>query len=215
MPAANEIKISCDCIRYGDAIIRVANISRMYIVKFFNRDRQKYHDALEKYENDKRIYEIVESNKKASKLRNCIITAILFFLMSVVLFQTVGRTAEQITPIKVIEVLCIVVSAVCILMAILTFRKNVAYGVEPPAEKTFPDRHGLFIELNSGKSVVFTALDEIGRQSLRILRDNINDAALQQSPIIFNMTENHISVENNDGIISTGDEADNIVNKEF
>ncbi len=210
MPAANEIQIDGHCIRYGDDIIRVSNISRMYIVQFFNRDRKKYQDALKKYKEDKKIYEAIESNKKAARLRNSVITAALFLILTIVIFQASARFAD-LKSLPIWGMLCIGISAVCILIAVLTFRKQIVYGVEPPEEKPFPDRHGLFIEMNSGRSAVFTALDEIGKQALRALRDNINEAAFRQTSIVFNMTENHIQLEHNEGIISVGDNASNIM----
>lgn len=83
MSVTNEVRIDRDSVRYGDDIIRVSNISRMYIIKFFNRKRKKYEDDLKKYENDKRIYEILETNRKNSRLWIFIIAAICLFLLGI------------------------------------------------------------------------------------------------------------------------------------
>lgn len=90
-------------------------------------------------------------------------------------------------------------------------RKKVVYNRKPPEKGDFPENYGLVIEMNSGQSVIFKALDEIGKENLRTFRDNINDAA-QQQPSVFNLTEHHIQVEKNEGAIVIGDE--NIVNGE-
>ncbi len=208
MPAANEIQIDGHCIRYGDDIILVSNISRMYIIQFFNRERKEYQDALKKYEERKKIYEAIENSKKTSRLRNSIIAAVLFLILTTVAFRIAERFTE-LQPLRLWGMFCLGIAAICILIAIITFRKKIVYDVEPPEEKPFPDRHGLFIEMNSGRATVFTALDEVGKQALRILRDSINEAVLQQTSIVFNMTENHIQLESNDGFISVGNDAHN------
>lgn len=203
----NEIKISGDSVQFRDTIIRTANISRMYIVKFFNQRRKQYLDDLAQYEDRKRIYEIVEKRQKTTKVRICTCAAIVLVLFAFLLWRNAaGREAAQ-TP----SVICIGAAVFCALIALFAAQKDVTYHEQPPTEEAFPDKHGLFIELNSGKNVIFAAEDEPGKQSLRVLRDMINDAAQKQNTVVFNMTENHISVENNDGIISTGNDAENVV----
>lgn len=203
----NEIKISGDSVQYGDAIIRTANISRMYIVKFFNQRRKQYLDELAQYEDRKRIYEIVEEKQKNTKVRICACAAIVLALFAFLIWRSAaGREAAQTSM-----VICIGTAVLCGLIALFAAQKDTTYHEQPPMEEAFPDRHGLFIELNSGKNVIFAAEDEIGKQSLRVLRDMINDAVREKNTAVFHMTENHISVENNDGIISTGNDAENAV----
>lgn len=214
MSTGSEIKIDSDYIRYGDNIIKNSNISRMYIVKFYNKERENYRRALKKYEENKRFYEAVERDRKITKLRNSIVIGVLFCLAAIFILRSAEDAFAQINTFKIVSGFCFGIAAICILIAFFTFRKKIEYHVAPPEEEPFPERHGLFIELNSGKSVVFTALDELGKQSLRILRDNIIEASSQQKPLVFNMTENHISVENNDGIIALGDHTDNTIEKE-
>lgn len=203
----NEIEISGDSVQYGDAIIRTANISRMYIVKFFNQRRKQYQEDLAHYEDRKRIYEIVEKRQKTTKVRICAGAAIVLALLAFLIWRNAaGReTAQTSTAI------CIGAAVICGLIALFAAQKDITYNEQPPEEEAFPDRHGLFIELNSGRNVIFAAEDEMGKQSLRVLRDMINDAIRKQNAAVFNMTENHISVENNDGIISTGNDAKNAV----
>lgn len=216
MPTTDKIKIERDSVYYGDNILKISNISRMCIIKFFNKEKQSYQNDIKKYENDKRIYESLKREQKNSKTRNCVIAAILFLVAAIFIVQTTREITFLLTAVNIISLLCMCGSVAFIIMAVLSLRKNITYPYTPPAKKEFSDRHGLIIEMNSGHSVIFTALDDIGKKSLLILRDNINDAGQHQGPIIFNMSENHIAVENNDGIIDTGTNTNNtIINKEY
>lgn len=65
--------------------------------------------------------------------------------------------------------------------------------------------------MNSGYSVYFTAVENNGLLALRNLQQDINNADTQQGITVFNMNDNRVSVENNEGIISTGQQSDNKV----
>ncbi len=213
MSATNEVRIDRDSVRYGDDIIRVSNISRMYMIQFFNRKKKKYEDDLKKYEDGKRIYEILEKNRKNSRLCIFIIAAICLFLLGIFFLRQTGHAVEQNMTVKTAGMFCVGIGAVCVLAAILTAGKKIVYNHEPPEKGDFPENYGLVIEMNSGQSVIFKALDEIGKENLRTFRDNINDAA-QQQPFTFNLTEHHIQMETNEGAIVIGDNAQHIVNQE-
>ena len=73
-----------------------------------------------------------------------------------------------------------------------------------------PDKFGLGIEMNSGHKVTFTAIGDDGVRALRKLQNDIEDAGVHKDIIYFNMNDYNISVENNDGVINTGDFANNI-----
>lgn len=76
--------------------------------------------------------------------------------------------------------------------------------------KEFPNKYGLKIEMNSGYSAIFTAIGQEGEKTLQLIQKKIEDADTQQGTII-NLSENHITVENNNGNISTGDNTKNTI----
>lgn len=86
---------------------------------------------------------------------------------------------------------------------------DIEYPKLPPKERPFPDKFGLGIEMNSGYMTTFTAIGDDGVRALRELQNEIDNADIHMSPTIFNMNDYNVTVENNEGVISTGDYAKN------
>lgn len=200
MPSVNgNIEIGKNYMRYNDEILKISNISRTWIFRFQNRERIAYQNAKQAYEEAKQRYIKRETDQKNETKKKYIIATVIIFLVSMFSFSLSASFGMML----------FVVAAICGYMAYRTAQKNIVYDVPPPQEQPFPDKYGLGIEMNSNYSVFFTAVGYDGVRSLRKLQEEINDADTQGETTVFNMNENHISVENNEGIISTGDNADN------
>ena len=202
----NVVYIKRNCICYNDEILKISNISRMSIKTLFNRKRHEYEMAVNQYWRYRQWYESNEKSKKINRVTISVVLAIIFILLSLVSFNS---SAFPFT--YSVGLIFILGTIICLILAVISGIKSVNYPVAPPLEEPFPDTHGLFIEMNSGYLVVFTAIDEIGKVSLRRLQDQINEADVLKEPMVFNMMENHIEVEQNDGIINMGDYAKNTV----
>ena len=194
-----NIEIGKNCIKYGDEVLKISSISRVWIFRFQNREKKAYEDAKRSYEDAKNRFEAEQAREKKKKTRNYVIVAIVLFFISLYLLSS--SIMEGIAPL--------IVAGIFGYMAYRTASKSIEYQRSPPQKGSFPDKYGLNIEMNSGYSVVFTAIGSDGVQALRILQNEITDADTQQEITIFNMHDNRISVENNDGIISIGDNTKN------
>lgn len=202
MPNLNEnIEIGRNYLRYYDEIVKISSISRTYIFRFSNRERKAYENEVAAYENDKKFYEAVESAKKRSTLKSLIIAAAVLAIISVFLFMQFIYLGMAVLTAAII----------CGFLAYRTAKKDTAYPYPPPEERPYPEKYGLKIEMNSGYSVYFTAVENNGLLALRNLQQDINNADTQQGITVFNMNDNRVSVENNEGIISTGQQSDNKV----
>lgn len=200
MPSVNGIiEIGKNCIKYSNDMIKISNISKTSIFMFQNREKRAYEERKRAYEREKASYEIEVSRKKKEKMNIYIIATIVILLVSLLAFSS-NTTMGAIL---------LIVAIVCGLLAYTESKKDVFYHLPPPQEENHPDKYGLSIEMNSGSTVYFTAIGKDGAQSLRKLQNEINDADTQQEITIFNMNDNRITVENNDGVISTGDNAEN------
>lgn len=204
----DRIYIEKNCVRYHDDIIKISNISRMYITKFYNEKKHQYNEALSRYEYHKKWHEDNEKQKKRNRVIGCIVLAVVCLLAAVVIPYQKIISFPQFTGTSLIVAACIF-----LIFAVIFSRKNTAYKQEPPQKEPFPDTHGLFIELNSGNSVVFTAVDDMGRDALRSLRDQINKSDVLRETVTFNMVDNHIEVETNEGVVSLGGHTKNTVNR--
>ncbi len=196
------IEIGKNCIRYFDEALKISNISRTYIIKYQNKERKAFEDAKIAYEIEKERYEAEELRKVKEKSRNYTIATVALILLSLIFFSSRATS---------LGVVLLFVGGACGYLAYQEANKSVSYNVTPPKERPFPDKYGLCIEMNSSYSVTFTAIGSDGHQALRQLQNEINDADEQHETTIFNMIDNRITVENNDGIISTGDNVANTV----
>jgi hypothetical protein len=165
-----------------------------------------YENAKREYEGAKARYLMNETFRKNEKKKKYIIATIILFLFSISFFFSLFPFLTA--PIGI---MFLIIAGICGYMAYKTAKKDVIYDVKPPQEGIFPDKYGLGIEMNSNYSVIFTAIGDDGVQSLRELQEEINEADTKREITVFNMNENHISVENNEGIINTGDNANNNV----
>lgn len=178
----------------------------MYIKKFYNKKKHDYENNLKEYYANKNFFESTEKRKKRNRIITLVFLSVLFLFITIVCFSSQGISSLQVAGF-VFSILVLI----CVAAVIITIKKKVEYKQAPPVSEPFPDTHGLFIEMNSGYSVVFTAVDNLGRESLRQLRDRINDADVLQTSTVFNMVENHVNVESNEGIISLGDNSNNLM----
>jgi len=196
-----NIEISKNCVRYNDEILKISNISRTWIFRFRNRERIAHENAKREYETAKARYLLNEAHRKNKRRNKYIATAIILLVVSIILFILLAH----------IGIVFLFGSAICGFVAYRVAKKNISYDFLPPQERAFPDKYGLGIEMNSTYVTYFTAIGYDGQQTLRKIQQEINDADTQGGTMIFNMNENHISVENNDGNISIGGNANNSV----
>ena len=136
MPNINNIEIDKNSICYGDEVLKISNISRMCIFRFKNLKREEHEREKQRYKDSKRYYEQREHNKKK----------IVIGIFSVCLLE---RTLWGL--------IVLAISIICGLLAIKTYRKKIDYNEEPPEEKSFPEKFGLGIQMNSGYYAVFAA----------------------------------------------------------
>lgn len=201
----NDVVIGENRIKYYDEVLRISNISRTWVFKFDNIEKRKFEEQKLAYKNAKTKYETRETQKKKESMRNIFIGATLSLFVSVLgfLFNSI-----------VIGLLCLCTTVVFAFAALREYKRKIIFPYEPPAEKMFPDKFGLGIEMNSGYQTIFTAIGDDGVAALRELQNDIEDADVHKDIIYFNMNDYNISVEKNDGVISTGDFANNIYQKD-
>lgn len=199
MPNINSIEIDKNSICYGDEVLKISNISRMWIFRFQNIKRKEHEREKQRYEDSKRYYENREKNKKKIEVRNYSIACILLGIFSVCLLDT-----------TLWGLLALAISIACGFMAIKKGKKKINYDQEPPEEKFFPEKFGLGIQMNSGYCAVFAAEGLEGRDALRKLQEDIKDADNNQKTV-FNMNEYNVQVEGDiDGIVNLGNDNTNV-----
>lgn len=196
------VEIGNDHIKYYDSFLKISNISHTWIFKFRNIERQRYEDQKRIYENNKKKFELDEQRKKHNSVRNLIIVGVGCLLLAIIAF---------IMDIAVASILLLCVTIVVAFLAYKKYNKPIEYPFESPTAGFFPDKFGLGIEMNSGYVVTFTAVGNDGLKVLRQLQLDIDNANSNKETIIFNMNDYDISVENNEGVINTGDNSDNKV----
>lgn len=204
MAYTNNVIICDNWIRYYGETLKVSNISRTWIFKFQNIEKRKFEEQMLAYRNSKTQYEEMETLKKKKSVRNNIIGAGILFLCSSLLFAF---------EFGAFGFLSLCVTGLLAYVAYKVYKQEIIYPYQPPKERIFPDKFGLGIEMNSGHKVTFTAIGDDGVNALRKLQNDIEEADIHKGIVYFNMGDYNITVENNDGIISTGDFANNICQK--
>jgi hypothetical protein len=201
----NVIKIEKNWICYYDEILKISNISRIWIFMFQNQERKSYEEKKRVYENDKKSYEANETRKKNEQTRNYSFIAIGIILIS---FFVISKATF-------LGILILIAGGICGYMAYRTSQRKVEYYLSPPQEGSFPEKYGLGIQMSSSYTAVFSAIGNEGLQSLRDIQRRINEADTHQGVTVFNM--NNVSFEGdkkiiNEGILSVGDNNNNIIN---
>ena len=137
-------------------------------------------------------------------MRNILIGVVISFFSSVsgFLFKSVA-----------LGFICLCITGALAYAAYVGYKREIVYPYSSPIEKLFPDKFGLGIEMNSSHIVTFTAIGDDGVKALKKLQNDIVDADVHKEIIQFNLNDYNISVENNDGVINTGDFANNIYQK--
>lgn len=201
MANVNNVVIGENRIKYYDEILKISNISRTWVFRFQNVEKRKFEEEKRAYKNAKTQYEENEARKKKESIRNILIGAAIFLFISLLCFS--AKSAA-------VGFLCLCITGVLAYVAYRVYKREINYPYSPPAERMIPDKFGLGIEMNSGHKVTFTAIGDDGVRALRKLQNDIEDAGVHKDIIYFNMNDYNISVENNDGVINTGDFANNI-----
>lgn len=193
-------------IRYYDEVLKISNISRTWIFRFQNIEKKKFEEAVRAYKNNESKYKASEIQRKKESIRNKLI-CLLVFIVLLVLCMSLKFS------VGVLVFLCL--SGVFAILAYIAALKDIEdYPYPPPQEGLFPEKYGFGIEMNSGHIVTFTAIGDDGIKALRELQNNIEKADVYKTTINFNLNENNITVENNDGLINTGDYANNVLNRQ-
>lgn len=205
MSCINNVVIGENRIKYYDEVLKISNISRTWVFKYQNHEKKKFEEQKLAYLNDKNQYELRGAQRKKESIRNILIGAIITLIISVLVFLSWSVN---------VGFLCLCITGVFVFMAFREYKREVIYPYQPPTERMFPDKFGLGIEMNSGHCTIFTAMGDDGVTALRKLQNDIEEADIQKDIIYFNMNDYNISVENNDGVINTGDFANNIYKKE-
>ena len=194
-----NIEIGNNHMRYNDEVLKISNISRIWVFRFRNREKIAFEKEKKLYETAKERYILDETYRKNERKKKYTIAAVIAFIVAIFFFSIVFR----------IGLLFLIIAGVLCFIAYQIGQNDIIYNYSPPQERVFDDKYGLGIEMNSGYSVIFTAIANEGLQALRRLQEKLCNADLQKEITIFNMNENHISVENNEGIINTGDGVSN------
>lgn len=195
----NTVEIGNNHLKFHNEILKISNISRTWIFKFQNIEKKKYEQEKQAFEDAKARYEQDETRKNKDTVRNILIAAAITFLISIVAFSS--RSI-------VLGILFLFITVILAYVAYQIYQRHPYYPYSSPKERHFPDKYGLGIEMNSGYVVTFAAIGDNGRQALKDLQKNIEEADDNKN-IYFNLNENNITVESNDGIINTGDYAIN------
>ena len=208
MPKLNDsIEIGGNCIRFANNVLKISNISRTWVFQFLNRDKIAHEKEKLAYENARTNYVAHETYKKNTKRNNFIAAAFIFFIISSACFL-IAKTMKVMPPVP-IGIVFLILALILGYSAYKTGKKPIIYDVPPPSDKPLPEKYGLGIQMNSAHCTYFTAIGLQGLQELRKLQEDINNEELQREGITINLTENNIKIEDNQGIISTGDNANN------
>lgn len=195
----NTVVIGKNHIKFKNEILKISNISRTWIFKFQNIEKIKFEQEKQAYENAKVRYEQDEIQKNRENIKNILIAAAILLLISIV--ALLSRSVA-------IGILFLCIAGILAYVAYQIYQREPYYPYSPPTERKFPDKYGLGIEMNSGYVVTFAAIGDDGLQALRELQNDIEEAD-ENNNIYFNLNENNITVEKNDGVINTGDYANN------
>lgn len=204
MANMNNVVIGDNRIKYYEEILKISNISRTWIFRFQNVEKRRFDEQMRDYRNAKERYEENERQKKKALLRNLLISAVVSLLCSILFIANDAGA---------LGFLFLCLTGVLAYVAFRVYNKEIIYPYGPPREGSFPDKYGLGIEMNSGYKATFTAIGDDGVKALRKLQSDIEDADVHKDIIYFNMGDYNITVENNDGIINTGDFAKNTYQK--
>lgn len=197
----NEILIGGNHIVYNDISLNVSNICRTFIFRFQNREKERYEKEKAQYNKDKIIYEADAQQKRKKNLIIMMIIAISALFISIIMFSNDVASGG---------IFMLFAAFLFSGLAYYFYKKDTSYPILPPEIRPFPDKYGLGIELNSGYTSVFTAIGDSGIAELRKLQKEINEADTQSGTQIFNLNDHSITIENKDGIISTGDNSNNV-----
>ena len=200
MANENSVVIGENCIKFYNEVLKISNISRTWIFRFQNIEKKKFEEQKRAYENAKIQYERSEAQKKKDSMRNILIGIAVSLVISVIGFSSESAAGG---------LLFLCIAGILGYVAFGIYKRDTAYPYAPPAERMFPEKFGLGIEMNSGYTATFTAIGDDGVKALSELQDNIADADVRKDVICLNLNEYNISVENNEGIINTGDFASN------
>lgn len=204
MVCMDNLVIGCNHIKYYGEILKISNISRTWIFRFQNIEKREFEKQMLAYKNCKTQYEEKETQKKKEAVRNNIIGAGIFLLFSSLLFSFKPG---------ILGLLFLCLTGFLAYVAYRVYKREIIYPHQPPKEGSFPDKFGLGIEMNSGHKVTFTAIGDDGLDALKKLQNDIEEADVHKGIVYFNMGDYNITVENNDGVINTGDFANNIYQK--
>ena len=204
MTNLNKVIIGDNRIKFYDEILKVSNISRTWVFKYQNIEKRKFQEQVQVYQKAKAQYEANETQKKKESIRNALVGAVIFLLIAMFCSFISGAAGF----------LFLCITGICIYAAFMLYKEEIIYPFGPPVEKSFPDKFGLGIQMNSGHTVTFTAIGKDGVDALRDLQNKIEEADVNKGIIYFNLGDNNITLENKDCIISTGDFANNVYHKE-
>ena len=193
---SNVIEIGDNHIKYYNDILKISNISRTWIFRFQNIEKRNFQKAVLAYEEDKKRYEKNMSKERKESIRNNVIAALGFLLISIFAFSLKSI---------MFGILFLGLSGFFVYRTYLAYNRDIEYPESPPQERPFPDKFGLNIQMNSGYIATFSVIGNDGVKALRKLQNDINNADRRTTPAIYNMNEYNITVENNEGVISTGD----------
>lgn len=201
MDNISNVIIGNNLIKYQDKTLKVSNISRTWIFRFQNIEKQKFEEKIMAYNNEKARYERNEAQKKKTYIRSILFAVGVFLFISIIGFMNASF---------VIGFIFICIAGVLALEAYRIHCSDINYPYPPPIEEKYPDKYGLGIEMNSGYKAIFAAIGDEGIRALRKLQSDVEEADVTKNIIHFNMNDYNITVENNDGIINTGDYANNL-----
>ena len=141
----NNVVIGQNHIKFYDEILKILNISRTWVFRFQNVEKRKFEEQKLAYRNAKSRYEDCETQKKKDTIRNILIGAVISLFISVL-----GFSFRSVT----VGLMCLCITGVLAYVAFRVNKREIIYPYSPPAEKMFPDKFGLGIEMNSGYKVV-------------------------------------------------------------
>lgn len=199
---SNVIEIGNNRIKYYNEILKISNISRTWIFRFQNIEKRNFEKAVLAYEEARDRYEEKRTAERNEAIRNNVIGVVILLLFAIFAFSL---------KLTVIGFLLLGILVFFAYRAYQSYNMDVEYPKSPPKEKPFPDKFGLGIEMNSGYITIFTAIGDDGVKALRELQNGIDNADMHMAPTIFNMNDYNVTVENNEGVISTGDYAENMM----
>lgn len=200
----NTVIIGDNHVKFHNEILKISNITRTWVFKFQNIEKRKFEQEKQAYENAKARFEQDETQKNKETIRKVLIAAAILLLISIIAFSS--RSIA-------IGILFLCITGILAYVAYQIYQRKPYYPYSPPTERAFPDKYGLGIEMSSGYVITFAAIGDDGNQALKNLQNNIEDADINNNIIYFNLNENNVTVEKNDGYINIGDYANNIFNR--